>query len=81
MLVLSLVLPLLMSFRHPKDPAIKIYCMKVVWSGQVLLALAGLALLAWSRVAPCAAACGMLSCVGCVLLLLRRFRSERSIRS
>lgn len=49
MLLLSLVLPLLMSICAPRDAATKKSCMKTVWIGQALLAVAGLGVLASGR--------------------------------
>jgi len=72
LLVLSLVLPLLMSFRTPKDAAIKSSCRKVVWTGQIVEALAGLTVIASARLAPYAAAFALATCVICVLVVLRK---------
>jgi hypothetical protein len=77
MLLLSLVLPLLMSTFAPRDAAIKRSCMKTVWMGQTLLAVAGLAVLASASVAPYATAFGVMSCSCCTLLMLRQFRAVR----
>ena len=57
LLLLSLVLPLLMSFCAPHHAAIKKSCMKTVWTGQVLGAFAAV-VLASAPFAPCAAAFG-----------------------
>jgi hypothetical protein len=75
---LSLVLPLLMSFRGPQDAATKRSCMKTVWSGQALFTLAGLAALASAPFAPYAAAFGLVSCICCVRVLLRQFRQAHA---
>lgn len=75
LLLLSLVLPLLMSFRGPQDAATKRACLKTVWSGQTLGALAALAVLTSALVAPYAAVFGLLSCIACALALLRQFRT------
>ena len=79
LLLMSLVLPLLMSFCGPRDPAISKSYIKKVWIGQALLALTGLAVLVSARVAPYAAAFGFISCVGCALALRRQFRSIRGV--
>lgn len=71
-LLLCLVLPLLMSFRSPKDAAAKRSCMTTVWTGQALLALAGLAVMASPLFAPYAAGFGLVSCVACALVLRRQ---------
>lgn len=75
MLLLSLVLPLLMSICGPRDEATKRSSMRPVWIGQALLAVAGLAVLASAPVAPYAGVFGVLSCVFCTLVLLRQFRA------
>lgn len=74
-LLLSLVLPLLVSFRGPTDAAIRRHSMKILWIGQGILAVAGLVVLTSASLAPYAAAFGLLSSVICVSLLLRRFQS------
>lgn len=77
LLLLSLVLPLLMSLRAPQDAATRTSCLKTVWMGQVLGALAAVVVLASAPLAPYAAAFGLVSCIGCALALLRRFRAAR----
>jgi hypothetical protein len=72
-LLLCLVLPLMMSFRSPRNVATKRLCMKTVWTGQGLLTLAGAAVLVSASVAPYAATCGLLSWIACVFVLLRQF--------
>jgi hypothetical protein len=76
-LLLCMVLPFLMSFRSPKDAAARKSCLKIVWTGQALLALAGLAVLVSGSVAPHAAAFGLVSTIACTLMLLRQFRETR----
>lgn len=71
LLSLSLVLPLLMSFRGPQDAAIKKSCMKTVWIGQTLSAFAAVVVLASAPFAPFAAAFGLVS-------MLRSFCYRRS---
>jgi len=73
-LLLCLVLPLLMSFRGPLNAATKRSCMKTVWTGQTLLTIAGLTVLASPLFAPYAAAFGLASCIACTFVLLRQFR-------
>jgi hypothetical protein len=74
-LVLSLLLPFMMSFSGPLEASDKKCCMKTVWAAQGLLALAGLAVLMSATDAPFAAACGLLGCIGCAFVLLRRFQA------
>jgi hypothetical protein len=78
LLVLSLVLPLLMSFRGSQDAASKKSCMKTVWTGQALLTVAGLTVLASATCAPYAAAFGLVSCIGCALALVRQSQAMRT---
>jgi hypothetical protein len=78
LLLLSLVLPLLMSFRGPPDAAVRMSCMRIAWTGQALGALAAAVVLASARLAPYAAVVGLVSYIACVLPLLRQFRSVRS---
>jgi hypothetical protein len=73
--LLSLVLPLLMSFRSPQDAATKKSCMKTVWTGQAFLALALVVVRASAPFAPYAAAFGLVSCIWCALVLHRQFRA------
>ena len=73
LLLFSLALPLLLSVCGPRDPAIKRSCMKTVWMGQALGALAAVAVLASARFAPYSTAFGLVSYVCCVLVLLRQF--------
>lgn len=74
---LSLVLPLLMSFRSPKDATAKRSCMKTVWTGLALLTLALLTIRLSASVAPYAVVFGLVSTVVCTLVLLRQFRNAR----
>jgi hypothetical protein len=74
LLLLSLALPLL-SFRRPQDAATRRSCMKTVWTGQTLLAIAGLTVLASSLLAPYAAGFGLVICVACTFVLLRQFQA------
>jgi hypothetical protein len=77
-LLLSLVLPLLMSFRSPQDAVTRRSCMKTVWIGQVLGALAAVVILASAPFAPYAAAFGLASCICCALVLHRQCRAART---
>jgi hypothetical protein len=72
LLLLSLVLPLLMSFRDPRDAAARKSCMKTVWIGQTLDAVAGLAVLASASVGLYATMFGAVSYFGCALVLILR---------
>jgi hypothetical protein len=70
-LILCLIMPMLMSFRGPPHPATKKQCMKIVWTGQLLLAVAGLAVLWSAQLAPYAVTIGFGSYVACTIALLR----------
>jgi len=74
LLLLSLVPPLLMSFRGPQNATTRRSCLATVWTGQVLGAFAGMVVLGSAPFAPCAAAFGLVSCVCCALVLLRQGR-------
>src|SRR2546423_873854 len=78
LLLLSSVLPLLMGLHGPQNAAIKRSCMKTVWMGQALGAFAALVVLASTPSAPYAAAFGLVSCIYCALLLLRKIRAART---
>jgi hypothetical protein len=71
------VLPLLMSFCGPRDAAARRSCMKTVWMGQTLGAVAGLVVLASASVALYATVFGAVSCFSCTLVLVRQFRAAR----
>jgi hypothetical protein len=72
-LLLSLVLPLLMSARNPRRASTRRACMNILWIGQALGAIAGVAALASASLAPYAFAFGATSCVCCALLMFRHF--------
>ena len=76
--LLSLVLPLLMSFRGPLDAATRKSCMKTVWTGQILLTIAVLTVRVSSLLAPYAAGFGLGCCIACTFVLLRQFRAART---
>ena len=73
LLVFSLVLPLMMSFRSPNSPVDERACMALVWLGQILLLIAGGVVLLSATAAPYAAMFGILNCLGCAFVLRRRF--------
>lgn len=77
-LVLCLLLPLLISLRGPMDGAIRKSCMRIVWTGQAILAGAGVLVLASSSLAPFAAGLGLLIYLSCAVLLLRRLHGVHS---
>jgi hypothetical protein len=61
LLLLSLVLPLLMSFRGRRDGAIRRSDIRMVLLGQLLGAVAGLGVLASASIAPYAVGFGVVS--------------------
>ncbi len=68
-------LPLLMSFRGPQERVRRSSCMKTVWLGQALGAVAAVAVLTSAQFAPYATVFGLLSYAGCAFVLLRQFRA------
>ena len=74
-LLLSLLLPLAMSFRGAPNAEVRKTCMKIVWVGQVLLMLAGGVILASAQLATFAAVFGMASYMGCAFMLLQKLRT------
>jgi hypothetical protein len=75
LILLSLVLPLLMSFRGPRDATSRTRCMRTVWLGQGLGAIAALGVVVSATVAPYAAAFGLLSCLCCAMVLVRQTKA------
>jgi len=77
LILLSLVLPLLMSFRGPQDATSRNRCMQTVWLGQGFGTIAALGVVVSATVAPYAAAFGLLSCLCCAIVLVRQMREVR----
>jgi hypothetical protein len=75
MLVLSLVLPLFVSFLDPRDARTRRACMKTVWTGQTLGAIAALSLLCSASVGFYAMAFSAASCVCCAFVLRRQIQT------
>ena len=71
LLLLSLVLPLMVSLRTSRHSTSRRSHMRTVWLGQALLFIAGVVVLASSVVAPFATAFGAFSCLACALVLLK----------
>ena len=76
--LLSLVLPLMMSFCGPPDATTRKSCMKTVWTGTILLTVAVLTVRVSALLAPYAAGFGLVSCITCAFLLLRQFRAAHT---
>lgn len=72
-LLLSLVLPLLMSARSYRDAAARKACLKTVWIGQAQGAIAGVVVLASAWAAPYAFAFAVISCIYCAFVMSRHF--------
>lgn len=62
LLLLSFVLPLMLSFRSPLDAQHKIVCLKLVWAGQIWIALSGIAIYTSAIATPYAMILGTLGC-------------------
>jgi hypothetical protein len=76
LLVLSLVLPLMLSFRPPQDALHKKACLKAVWMGQIWGALAGMGIHASTAVTPYAMVLGTVGCFICARILSRKLHSQ-----
>lgn len=75
LLLFSLVLPLMLSWRIPRESVSRGSCMQTVWLGQAMLGIAGLAVLFSAVVAPLAVVVGAWSCGVCAAVLHRQLRS------
>lgn len=75
LLLLSFVLPLLMSFCGPQGATPRRSCMKTVWMGQGFGAFAAVLVLVAAPFATYAAAFGLVSCICCALALRRQFQT------
>lgn len=75
LLLFSLVLPLMLSWRVPRQSPSRRACLRTVWLGQTLLCLAGVAVLASPVAAPFAVAFGAWSCAVCGAILHWQLRS------
>ncbi len=75
LLVFSVILPLMLSFRPPFDTRHRKACLKIVWLGQLWLALAGIAIYASAATAPYATVLGASGYLLCVRTLLQRLHS------
>jgi hypothetical protein len=62
LLILSLVLPLMPSLRRSRQPVSRRSCLRTVWTGQALLVIAAVGVLASTVAAPFAMLFGLLSC-------------------
>lgn len=80
-LLLCLVLPLMMSARPPRDPASRIWCLKIVWAGQAALAVAGLVVLLSEAAAVYATVVGAVICISCAFILWRHLRAARILEA
>lgn len=75
LLLFSLVLPLMLSWRIPRQFPSRRSFLWTVWLGQALLCLAGVAVLTSPVAAPFAVAFGAWSCAVCAAVLHRQLRS------
>ena len=76
LLLFTLVLPLLLSIRNPREASMRRRCLRTVWIGQLPGVSAGLLILTSATVAPYAAAFGLFSYLSCALVLTRQFRAQ-----
>ncbi len=81
LLLFSLVLPLMLSWRVPRQSPSRRSCLWTVWLGQVLLCLAGVVVLASPVAAPFAVAFGVWSCAVCAAVLHWQLRSVSADRA
>lgn len=79
LLLLSLVLPLLMSLRGQRKGAIRRADLKTVLCGQLLGAVAGLGVLGSASLAPYAVGLALVSCLVCAFGLFGRGRPETPV--
>ena len=75
LLLLSLVLPVMMSLRGPHIETARKSCLATVWLGQALCAIAAVVVQVSAAFAPYAAMCGLVSYAWCTLTLCRQLRS------
>jgi hypothetical protein len=78
-LLLCLVLPMMMSAYAPQNMATRRSCTKIVWTGQVLLAIAGMVVLFSAAAALYAVVIGSVSYLGCAFALRRKIRAARPV--
>ena len=62
---------------QPRDHEPRASVLETVWMGQLLGAFAAVVVLSSAPLAPSAVAFGLVSCMGCALVLLRRFQAAR----
>lgn len=74
LLLLSFVLPLLLSFQPSLDAQHKRACLKLVWLGQIWIALAGIAIYSSATATPYAIILGTLGCFVCARMLSQKLR-------
>jgi len=74
LLLLSFVLPLMLSFRSPLDAQHKIACLKLVWTGQLWVSLSGIAIYTSAIATPYAIILGTLGCFVCARMLSQKLR-------
>lgn len=66
---------MMMSAYASLDMSVRKSCKKIVWTGQVVLAIAGLVVLFSSSAALYAIVIGSVSYLGCVVMLYRKLRA------
>lgn len=76
LLLLSLVLPLMLSFHAPPDVRHRKSCLRTVWIGQIILAIAGLLMLVSAVISPYAAGMGAAAYLICAFRLGIQLRTS-----
>ena len=77
LLLLCLVLPLMLSFRAPRDAAHRKACLRTIWIGQSLLATTALAALTLAVLFPYATGLGATGYIICIWALHKQLRPDR----
>ncbi len=73
-LLICLILPMMMSVYSPGDRALRKFCIKIVWTGQLLLAMAGLVVLFSETAALYAIVIASVGYLACALALHRKLQ-------
>ncbi len=74
LLLLSLVLPLLLSFRGQRSTSDRRPLLTTVWCGQIFGAICGIGVLASEAIAPFAFGLGVASYFFCMAIVRRKLR-------
>jgi hypothetical protein len=77
LLLLCLVLPLMMSFRAPRNAGHRKACLRTIWTGQSLLATTALVALTSAALFPYTTGLGATGYIICIWALHRQLRPDR----